>query len=191
MTAFQETLFRLRGSAVTTKVRLPKMHTAGRFCALLFCGAFLFGATGCRLNKPGSASFASVDISGHSPQQIQEAAGNVFREDGYSAFLGANGEMIFQKEGTRANNIGQNGMVGTYYGEQTLVRFVAQLVQIGSDSWRLQGQAYFVRNPGEFHDGRFASAYQRPPHALSTALEQGGARREKDAANELTAPPRK
>ena len=133
MTAFQKTLFRLRGAT----------------SAALFCGALLLGATGCRLNKPGSASFASVDISGHSPQQIQEATGNVFREDGYAAFLGASGEMIFQKEGTRANNIGQNGFVGSYYGEQTMIRFVAQLVQIGSDSWRLQGQAYMVRNPGD------------------------------------------
>ncbi len=111
--------------------------------------ALVLCATGCRLGKPASASFASVDISGHSPQQIQEATGNVFREDGYAAYLGGNGQMIFQKEGTRANNLSQNGVVGSYYGETTMFRVVAEIVEIGGEKYRLQCQAYLVRNPGD------------------------------------------
>lgn len=122
--------------------------------------------TGCRLGKPASASFASVKIAGHSPQQIQEAAAKVFREDGYAVLAGGNGQMVFQKEGTRANNIGQNGLVGSYYGEQTAIRVVAELIDLGEDSFRLQCQAYMVRNPGDsfFEDTHPLTNVRRMPY---------------------------
>ncbi len=134
------------------------------FLLLVLCA--LLSLTGCRLGKPGSASFASVNIKGHSPEQIQEASVKVFQEDGYAAAMGGGGQMIFQKEGTRANNIGQNGVVGTYYGEQTAIRFVAELVHLGGDSFRLQGQAYMVRNPSDsfFADSHPLTNARRMPY---------------------------
>jgi hypothetical protein len=105
--------------------------------------------SGCHLGQPASASFASVKITGHPPEQIQEVTGNVFRGDGYAAFIGGNGQMIFQKEGTRANNISQNGFVGSYYGDTTLFRVIAEIVDLGGGTFRLQCQAYLVRNPGD------------------------------------------
>jgi hypothetical protein len=101
------------------------------------------------LGQPAGASFASVKIANWSPAQIQEAAAQVFREDGYAAFDAGPGQMVFQKEGTKMNNLGQNGVVGTYYGAQTMIRVRAQIVDLGTGSSRLQCQAYMVRNPGD------------------------------------------
>ena len=107
------------------------------------------GATGCRLGQPAGASFASVKIANRSPAQIQEATAQVFREDGYAAFDAGAGQMVFQKEGTKMNNLGQNGGVGTYNGAQTMIRVRAQIVDLGTGSFRLQCQAYMVRNSGD------------------------------------------
>ena len=73
----------------------------------------------------------------------------VFREDGYAAFDAGPGQLAFQKEGTKMNNLGQNGVVGSYYGAQTMIRVRAQIVDLGTGSYRLQCQAYMVRNPGD------------------------------------------
>jgi len=123
---------------------------------------------GCRLGKPGSASFASVTIGNQSPQQIQEATAKVFREDGYVAFIAGPGQMVFQKEGSRANNISQNGFVDTYYGAQTMIRVRAEVVDLGAGSFRLQCQAYMVRNAGDsfFEDEHPLANVRRMPYQL-------------------------
>lgn len=105
--------------------------------------------TGCRLGQPAGASFASVKISNRSDAQIRDATVQVFREGGYAAFDAGPGQMVFQKEGTKMNNIGQNGVVGSYYGAQTIIRVRAQIVDLGTGSFRLQCQAYMVRNAGD------------------------------------------
>src|SRR5215475_6939324 len=87
---------------------------------LLFCG-LLAMLPGCS-TKPQSASFASVVIHTHSPQDVQTVAGQVFRENGYAGGPTGPASMMFQKEGTRANSLAYNGITGTYYGAQTAVR---------------------------------------------------------------------
>ncbi len=145
----RKTLLHSRCSIMVSAPRSSSSCGRGLFSAVLALLCLALVATGCRLGKPGSASFASVNIEDHTAPQIQEAAGKVFRADGYAAFFGANGQMIFQREGTRANNIGQNGFVGSYYGEQTMIRVVAEIVDLGGNTFRLQCQAYMVRNPGD------------------------------------------
>ena len=81
--------------------------------------------------------------------QIRDATVQVFREGGYAAFDAGPGQMVFQKEGTKMNNIGQNGVVGSYYGAQTIIRVRAQIVDLGTGTFRLQCQAYMVRNAGD------------------------------------------
>ena len=66
--------------------------------------------------QPGSASFASVVIKNHTSQEIQAAAVGVFQDDGYTAALTGPGELRFEKEGTRGNDLAYNGLVGTHYG---------------------------------------------------------------------------
>jgi hypothetical protein len=122
----------------------------------------------CRLGQPGSASFASVTIANHSPQQIQDATAQVFREDGYAAFVAGPGQMVFQKEGSRANDIGQNGLVDTYYGARTMIRVRAEVVDLGAGSFRLQCQAYMVRNAGDsfFEDEHALTNVRRMPYQV-------------------------
>jgi hypothetical protein len=112
---------------------------------LLACGLF---SAGCHLGQPASASFASVTISGRTAKQICDTAVAVFRADGYEAFTSGE-ELIFEKEGTQANNIAQNGLVGTHYGARTIIRVKTEIVDLGGGSLRLQGQAFVVRNAGD------------------------------------------
>ena len=132
----------------TRRLQSKTFVTRNIAAVLLFAVSALF-LSGCHIGQPASASFASVKITGHAPEQIQEATGNVFRADGYAAFIAGNGQMIFQKEGTRANSISQNGFVGAYYGDTTMFRVIAEIVDLGGGSYRLQCQAYLVRNPGD------------------------------------------
>lgn len=105
--------------------------------------------TGCSLGKPGPASFASVVIPKRTEEQIQQAAVRVFREDGYAGGRVGPTEMVFQKEGTRGQNIAHAGVVGTHYGAQTLVRVRAEIVPQSGGSHRLQCQALIVTGAGD------------------------------------------
>jgi hypothetical protein len=108
-----------------------------------------FTGAGCGLFKPGSASFASVKIKDHSPEEIIQAATQVFREDGYHGGQTRGYQMVFEKEGSRANTFAYEGVVGTYYGAQTVMRVRAEVVDMGSGTQRLQCQAYVVKDYGQ------------------------------------------
>ena len=143
-------------------------HSLYSGCLAILLAAL--GLLGCKnLNQPGSASFASVVIKNHSQEEIQKAAAQVFVEDGYSGRMIGAGQMLFEKEGTRANNIAYNGIVGTHYGAQTLVRVKTSLIDIGGGSLRLQAQAFMVRNAGDSffeEETRLSNARSRPYQKL-------------------------
>jgi len=121
-----------------------------RLDLLAVCLAVMaIAGTGCHLGQPGSASFAAVVIEQRSPEEIQAAAVQVFQADGYTAHPNGSGQLLFEKEGTRANNLAYNGVVGTHYGAQTLVRVKTEIVALGGGAHRLQCQAYMVRNAGD------------------------------------------
>ena len=84
----------------------------------LACGLF---SAGCHLGQPASASFASVIISGKSAGEIRDATIAVFRENGYQVF-GSNQGLTFEKEGSKANSISRDGLVGSHYGAVTIIR---------------------------------------------------------------------
>jgi hypothetical protein len=129
----------------------------------LACGVF---STGCSLGKPASASFASVVIANRSVEQIQQAATVVFQGDGYSASAGSGNTMVFEKEGTRANNLAYNGLVGTHYGAQTIIRVRTDIVDLGGGSSRLQCQAFMVRNANDsfFEDESRLANFRSGPY---------------------------
>lgn len=112
----------------------------------LLCTAL---SSGCRsLSEPASASFASVVIANRSVQEIEQAAGAVFQADGYRTFRTVGGDLVFEKEGSRKNQIAYSGFVGTHYGEQVNVRVRAEIVDLGAGTHRLQCKAYMVRDAG-------------------------------------------
>jgi hypothetical protein len=142
------------------------LRTLGCGLAALLALAAL---TGCRnLNKAGAASFASVNISGRTPQQIHEATIKVFQAEGFAGGSFSQTEMRFQREGTRGETIAYGGLTDTYYGNYVALRVKATLVDLGSGTYRLQCQAYVVRdaNSGFMEDStplpnRKGRAYQK------------------------------
>ena len=116
------------------------------FC--LTCLTLVLGA-GCGTGKPASASFASVNIPGKTPEDICKTAAAVFQEDGYVCRALAPASMVFEKEGTKGQSLAYGGVVDTYYGSTTVVRVRAQLVDIGAGSYRLQCKAFMVRKAGD------------------------------------------
>ena len=125
---------------------MKKLNTLLKFLSLtLACG--LAGA-GCHLGQPASASFASVTISGKSAGEIRDATIAVFRENGYQVFASSHG-LTFEKEGTKANSISRDGLVGSHYGAVTIIRVRAELVDLGNGAQRLQCQAYMVSGAGD------------------------------------------
>ncbi len=104
---------------------------------------------GCGATKPGSASFASVIIKGHTPQEIATVTAKVFQEDGWAGGSMKGHPIVFQKEGSRMTDLAYGGIADTYYGAKTVVRVKMDLVTLGPDSHRLQCQAFIVKNPGD------------------------------------------
>jgi hypothetical protein len=139
-----------------------KLNTLLKFLSLtLVCGLF---STGCHLGQPSSASFASVTISGKSAGQIRDATVAVFRENGYRAYASGQ-QLVFEKEGTRANTISRDGLVGAQAGAVTIIRVRADLVDLGPGSYRLQCHAFMVSNAGDSffeNEARLANFRSRP-----------------------------
>lgn len=63
------------------------------------------------------------------------------------------------------NNIAYEGLVGSHYGAQTLVRVKVSLVDVGAGAHRLQGQAYIVKDAGDkffAEEQKLANVRSRP-----------------------------
>ena len=129
------------------KSRSASAATVSRGAILLFSVLLLF-VTGCGSTKPASASFASVTIRGQEPEAITKTTVAVFQEDGYSVSA-AGGQLIFEKEASRMTNVAYEGLVGSHYGAQKLVRVKVSLVDLGAGAHRLQCQAFIVKDAGD------------------------------------------
>jgi hypothetical protein len=125
--------------------------------------------SGCSTGQPGSASFANVIIPGKTPDQICQTTGAVFQEDGYQIVSLNPTGMVFQKEGSRGQSLAYGGVVDTHYGAVTLVRVKAELQNLGAKGYRLQCQAYMVRNAGDSffaEETKLVNARSRPYQKL-------------------------
>jgi len=150
----------------STSDPMLKIHSLG-LAALLCFGAALLA--GCGVGKSGSGSFASVKITGKTPEEICKATAAVFQEDGYQVRALTPSQMVFEKEGSRGQSLAYSGVVDTHYGATTVVRVRAQLVDLGAGSSRLQCQAYMVRNANDsfFQDeSRLINARSVPYQSL-------------------------
>lgn len=113
---------------------------------LLVCALSLVGCSS--WNSPAFASFASVNITGHTAEQICDTATAVFRENGYSGSAVDEQHLVFTREGTRMETIACDGLVAAQDGKSTLVRVRVELVDLGPDIYRLQCQTYMVIKAG-------------------------------------------
>jgi hypothetical protein len=113
-------------------------------CLLLtFAGLALTGCSS--MEKPGSGAFASVVISGHTPEQIRGATVLEFEQDGYTPSDIKSPEMVFEKEGTRWDQVAY----GSWMTKNVWIRVKVWLVPAAESKQRLQCQAYRVRDKGE------------------------------------------
>jgi hypothetical protein len=139
----------------------------------IFC---VLGA-GCHSTDQPASSFASTTISGNTPGQIRDAALLVFREDGYRAAQLDPGALIFEKEGTRMNEIAYGNWLGDI---PVWVRVKASVVPYGEMTYRLQCQAFMVRDRGTGAEeevalgGLHRGPYQKLLDKVAQRLAQGG-----------------
>ena len=91
----------------------------------------------------------SVTIENHSPEEIAVAAAKVFGLDGYMDGPSRAGQLVFQKQASRATTFSQEGLYATQQGAQTVNRVKLEVVPLsGGSACRLQCQAYIVRDAG-------------------------------------------
>jgi hypothetical protein len=114
------------------------------------CLWFVLSGAGCgSLRGPASAGFASVTIENHSPEEIARATAKVFGADGYMNGPSRAGQLVFQKEASRATTFSQEGLYATQSGARTMNRVRVEIVPLsGGSSYRVQCQAYIVRDAG-------------------------------------------
>jgi hypothetical protein len=153
----------------------PHLIVSGRILTVLFGALLALGGAGCTsLSEPSSSSFASVTIYGRSPEEIGGATVQVFREAGYSGGAGGR-QMVFQKEGSRSDDIAYNGIANTHYGAKTALRVKTELVTLPGNSYRLQCQAFMVRNAGDSfmeEEQRLVNARSGPYQKLLDQVEK-------------------
>jgi hypothetical protein len=114
--------------------------------SLLLAGLFSPGCSS--LGKPASASFASVLIPGQSARQIQETTIAVFREKGYRAYASGQ-QLVFERDGTRAETISRDGLVAAHYGAVTILRVRVDVEDFNTGPIQLKCQAYMVSNAAD------------------------------------------
>lgn len=117
------------------------------------------------LGGPASASFASVVIKGRTADEIARTASQVFTENGFMGG-GMPDRMEFTKEGSRKDDIAYGSLGSGMYGTKTQVRVKAEVVSLGSDSHRLQCEAFMVRAAGDafFQEEQRLSNFRRGPY---------------------------
>jgi hypothetical protein len=117
--------------------------------AWLFIFAAVLAAGCSSLNKPASASFASVIISSQSIEKIKAATVTVFTQNGYQLMSLPTGELAFQREATRREQIDYAGFVGAHQGEPVVIRVRLSIEPSGVGAYLLGCKAYAVCNPGQ------------------------------------------
>ncbi len=118
---------------------------AGLFVVL----AAIFSAGCSSMDKPESASFASVVIVNQTPEKIRQAAIAVFQDNGYQIIPQSDSSLVFEREATRREQIDYAGFAGTQQGDTVVIRVRVQIrVKNPGTDW-LECKAYAVRNPGQ------------------------------------------
>lgn len=106
----------------------------------------LFVLCGCAsMGKPMSASFASVEIEGVTEAEIREKTIEVFQADGWQVLGAAEGEMVFEREGSKWDHVAYGSNINH---DPVLNRVRASIVPLPGGSSRLQCQAFIVRDAG-------------------------------------------
>ncbi len=115
--------------------------------ALLFAAVVLAGCSS--MDKPASASFASVVIVNQTPAKIRQAVIAVFQDNGYNILPQADGSLAFQREATRSEQLSYAGIAGTQEGERVAMRVLVTIQPKNPSDYWVGAKAYAVCNPGQ------------------------------------------
>ncbi len=114
--------------------------------SLLALCLLALAASACKsTDKPDSAQFASVEIRGHSAQEIRGTTAIVFQEQGYKASSGNYSTLVFERPGSTMNNLAY----GNWMGGGIATRVKLNIVNVTGDLFRIDAHAFLVRNKGE------------------------------------------
>jgi hypothetical protein len=107
---------------------------------LVFCAVTLVGCQSA--TQPGSMSHASVQVKGHSLEDIRQTTTAVFREAGYSLAAASPEEMVFDRPGSRRDAAKWGG----WSGEGVTMRVKVRLSRMLDGAQLLQADAFAVQN---------------------------------------------
>jgi hypothetical protein len=134
------------GSCLACCSRIAPGFHGSELLRLLLAAACLT-LIGCHSPKqPASANFASVRIQGHTADQIRGATVVVFQQDGYTLAEAQRSDMVFEREAGRWDQIAYGNWVNE---APVWIRVRVSMVPLSPDGFRLQCQAYKVRNKGD------------------------------------------
>ncbi len=136
-------------------------------------GAFLVlaGAACSSLSSTPSGSLAAVKIGGgHTAEAVAEATVAVFQEAGYHTDSTGD-QLVFQRPGNRLEQISYGDNLGE---GQVLNRVVTRLVDLGGGAYRLECDAYIIRQAGTRLENeiRLRPPRSRPYRALLDQVVQ-------------------
>ena len=106
------------------------------------------GTTSCQSPKgqtAGSGNLASVQITGTTTEAIQRTALAVFTEDYYKLASQSGDTMVFEKEGSRANNLAYGG----FSGQTVVIRIKLVVEERAPGTHLVRCDAFMVRDAGK------------------------------------------
>src|SRR5271154_7175511 len=111
--------------------------------------AAIFSAGCSSMDKPASASFASVVIVNQTPDKIRQATIAVFQDNGYQMIPQSDASLVFERDATQRETIDYAGFAGAHEGEKVDIRVRAQVRVKDPGAYWLECKAYAVTNPGQ------------------------------------------
>ncbi len=114
--------------------------------ALLLAAVVLAGCSS--MDKPASASFASVIVSNQTPEKIRQATIAVFQDNGYQIFP-QNDSLVFQRDATRRETIDYAGFAGAHEGTKVVIRVRVNIRPKDPGAYWVECKAYAVCNPDQ------------------------------------------
>jgi hypothetical protein len=127
---------------------LKNFTRSGRWAAVLLA-AVLFAGGCSSMDKPASASFASVIIINQTPDNIRQAVIAVFQDNGYQMIQQSDETMVFQREATRGETIDYAGFASAQQGEHVVMRVRVNIQPKNPNAYWVECKAYAVCNPDQ------------------------------------------
>jgi hypothetical protein len=127
----------------------------------LFASLAAGASLGCKSSK-GSEGLDALEIRGNTPGQISVVAAEVFRNNGYQVAMPGPTKLVFEKEGSRMNNIAYGNWME---GNEVCIRVNVSIVPVSEATYRLEYEVFMVRDKGKMlEDSSKLTSLQTGPY---------------------------